>query len=181
MIFWPGPRRWKEGLVGRRLRELGLHLAELSRRVREAVTEAVRETVAQLARDTVDHVLSRRISGPLVPQRHDDPQDEFDPWVDDEEPDSWSSSDAMIAAEPLPEPNPSAKAVPVARSALTLALAAAGWWLRRQGSLWGAFGVGLIAGAAAAVTRRLTGDGWLLLQAAHELLTCHAVSSFAVQ
>jgi hypothetical protein len=179
MTLLPRPSVWKAHLVGRRLRELGQHLAEINRRVRAAVAQAVRETVAQLARDAVDCVLPRRIFDPSMPQRYDDPEDEFDSWTDDEEPDCWAVPDEMMAAELVPEPFDPATAVPVARSALTLALAAAGWWLRRQGSLWGAFGIGLIAGAAAAVTRRLTGDGWLLVYAAHELLTCHAVSGLA--
>ena len=56
MITLPGPHAWKTGFVGRRLRELGQHLTDLSRRVRETVAEAVRETVAQVARDAVGRV-----------------------------------------------------------------------------------------------------------------------------
>jgi hypothetical protein len=52
-------KAWKDGVVGRRLRELRQHLAEIRRRVAEAVTEAVRETIAKLARDAVGRILPR--------------------------------------------------------------------------------------------------------------------------
>jgi hypothetical protein len=172
MINLPGPGAWKVGFVGRRLRELGQHLAELSRRVRETVSEAVRETIAQVARDAVDRVLPRRIRGPIVEEQSDDDEGEFDPWADkEEEPDPWREPEGTKAVHTPPEASCVASGMPVARSALALALAAAGWWLGRCGSWWGACAIGLVAGTAAAVTRRLTGDGLLLVQAAHEFLT----------
>ena len=181
MIILPGPCAWKVGFVGRRLRELGQHLTELGRRVRETVAEAVRETVAQVARDAVDRVLARRNLGPIVQEQSYmreqayDAKPEFDPWADEEEP--WREPEAIRAVHASPEVPPDASAVPVARSALALALAAAGWWLGRQGSWWGALAVGLVAGAAAAVTRRLTGDGLLLVQAAHGFLSYRQASA----
>jgi hypothetical protein len=182
MITLPGPAL-AAGFVGRRLRELGQHLTELSRRVRETVAEAVRETVAQVARDAVDRVLARRNLGPIVQEQSYmreqayDAKPEFDPWADEEEPEPWREPEAIRAHYPSPEVPPDASAVPVARSALALALAAAGWWLGRQGSWWGALAVGLVAGAAAAVARRLTGDGLLLLQAAHGFLSYRQASA----
>jgi hypothetical protein len=187
MIMLPGSSNWKGGLVSRRLRELGQHLAQLSRRVREAVTQAVRETVAQLARDAVDRILQRRPPGSFMPPQLRDERDEredgkFDPWEDEEDQDPWRSPYVREDAEEVPEPPSAAQAMPDSRSALALALAAAGWWLRQRGSLWGALGVGLIAGAIAAVTRRLADNGFLLVQAAHELLAYrHAVAGFADQ
>jgi hypothetical protein len=177
MIILPGPCAWKVGFVGRRLRELGQHLTELSRRVRETVAEAVRETVAQVARDAVDRVLPGRIRGPNVQEQRFakeqdfDAEGEFDPWADEEEPEPWREPEAMRAVHASPEVPPDVSGIPVVRSSLALALAAAGWWLGRQGSWWGALAVGLVAGAAAAVTRRLTGDGLLLVQAAHGILS----------
>jgi hypothetical protein len=168
MITLPGPRTWKDGFVGRRLRELGQNLAELSRRVREAVAEVIRETVAQVARDAVDRVLPTRPRGPITQEQSYD-AGEFDPWTDDEEPQPWTEPECIRV--PMPPEDSSPSGVVVARSALALALAAAGWWLGRCGSWWGACAIGLVAGAAAAVTRRLTGDGLLLVQAAHEFLT----------
>jgi hypothetical protein len=159
------------GFVGRRLRELGQHLAELSRRVRETVAEAVRETVAQVARDAVERLLPRRTPGPIVQEQSYATEGEFDPWADAEEPDPWREPESIGAVHASPAVPPATSGVPVARSALALALAAAGWWLGRQGSWWGACAIGLVAGAVAAVTRRLTGDGLLLVQAAHEFLT----------
>jgi hypothetical protein len=166
-----GPRTWKVGFVGRRLRELGQHLAELSRRVRETVAEAVRETIAQVARDAVDRVLPKRIRGPIVQEQSDDAEGEFDPWAGEEEPEPWREPDCITTIPTPPEVSCVAAGMPVARSALALALAAAGWWLGRCGSWWGACTIGLIAGTVAAVTRTLTGDGLLLVQAAHEFLT----------
>jgi hypothetical protein len=177
MIILPGPCAWKVGFAGRRLRELGQHLTELSKRVRETVAEAVRETVAQVARDAVDRVLPGRICGPIAQEQSFmkeptyDAEGEFDPWADVEEPDPWSEPQSISTVRTAPIVSPVASGLPIARSALALALAAAGWWLGRRGSWWGAFAVGLVAGAAAAVTRRLTGDGLLLVQAAHEFLT----------
>jgi hypothetical protein len=183
MIILPGPCAWKVGFVGRRLRELGQHLTELSRRVRETVAEAVRETVAQVARDAVDRVLVRRDLGPIVQEQTYmreqayDAEGEFDPWADGEEPEPWSEPGAIRAVHASPEVPSAASGVPVARSALALALATAGWWLGRQGSWWGALAVGLVAGAAAAVTRQLTGDGLLLVQAAHGFLSYRQASA----
>jgi hypothetical protein len=171
MNILAGPRAWKVGFVGRRLRELGHHLAELSTRVRETVAEAVRETIAQVARDAVDRVLPRRTRGRITQEQSFDAQDEFDPWADDEEPEPWREPEDMGPVQTPPEVSCVASGVPVARSALALALAAAGWWLGRRGSWWGACVIGLVSGAAAAVTRRLTGDGLLLVQTAHEFLT----------
>jgi hypothetical protein len=173
----PEPRAWKAGFVGRRLRELGQHLTELSRRVRETVAEAVRETVARVARDAVDRVLPGRIRGPIgQPQFYEndksyDAREEFDPWAYADEPEPWGDSQTATTVHTTPEISPAPSGLPLARSAIALALAAAGWWLGRQGSWWSAFAVGLIAGAAAVVTRRLTGDGLLLVQAAHDFLT----------
>jgi hypothetical protein len=177
MITLPGPRAWKVGFVGRRLRELGQHLTDLSRRVRETVAEAVRETVAQVARDAVDRVLPRRSPGPIVQEQSYEAEGEFDPWADEEEPDPWRQPESIRAVHASPEVRSDASGVPVACSALALSLSAAGWWLGRQGSWWGAFAVGLVAGAAAAVTRRLTGDGLLLVQAAHGFLSYRQASA----
>jgi hypothetical protein len=171
MITLPGPRAWKAGFVGRRLRELGQHLTELSRRVRETVAEAVRETIAQVARDAVDRVLPRRTPRPIVQEQSYATEGEFDAWADEEELEPWREPEGIRAVHSPPEIPPVASGVPVARSALALALAAAGWWLGRQGSWWGACAIGVVAGAVAAVTRRLSGDGLLLVQAAHEFLT----------
>jgi hypothetical protein len=171
MITLPGPRAWKTGFVGRRFRELGQHLAHVSRRVRETVAEAIRETVAQVARDAVDRVLPRRTSDPSDEDESDDAEEEFDPWADEDEPDPWRQRRGFRAVHTPAEVSPVASAIPVARSALALGLAAAGWWLGRRGSWWGAFAIGLVSGAVAAVTRRLTGDGLLLVHAAHEFLT----------
>ena len=171
MNIMPGPHAWKVSFVGRRLRELGQHLAELSKRVRETVAEAVRESIAQVARDAVDRVLPRRIRGPILQEQTDDAEGEFDAWADEEEPEPWREPEGIEAVHTEPEVSCVASAIPVARSALALALAAAGWWLGRCGSWWGACAIGLVAGAAAAVTRTLTGDGLLLVQAAHEFLT----------
>jgi hypothetical protein len=172
MTFLPA-KAWKDGVVGRRLRELGQHLAKISRRVAEAVTEAIRETAAKLACDALGRILPRRLSAPAVPKWRDDPEEEYDPWTDEEEPGPWRAHDEIQSAEVAPEPSAPAAVMPVARSALALALAVSAWWLRRQGSLWGAFGIGLIAATAAAVVRSLTGEGQSLVQAAHELLTYH--------
>jgi hypothetical protein len=175
MMILPGPCAWKMGFLSRRLRELGRHLAELRSRVRETIAETVRETVTQVAREAVDAVLLRRALGPIVreqsymKEQSYDADGGFDPWADEEEPEPRSESIATVHTAPIV--SPVASGLPVARSALALALAAAGWWLGRRGSWWGAFAVGLVAGAAAAVTRRLTGDGLLLVQAAHEFLT----------
>ena len=182
MITFAGPAL-AAGFVGRRLRELGQHLTELSRRVRETVAEAVRETVAQVARDAVDRVLVRRDLGPIVQEQTYmreqayDAKPEFDPWADEEEPEPWREPEAIRAVHASPEVPPDVPGIPLVRSSLALALAAAGWWLGRQGSWWGALAVGLVAGAAAAVTRRLTGDGLLLVQAAHGFLSYRQASA----
>jgi hypothetical protein len=170
MMNLPGPRAWKVGFMGWRLRELGQHLAELSRRVRETVAEVIRETIAQVARDAVDRVLPTMPRGPITQEQSHD-AGEFDPWTDDEEPEPRRLPEGIRAVPMPPEDSSPASGVAVGRSALALALAAAGWWLGRCGSWWGACAIGLVAGAGAAVTRRLTGDGLLLVQAAHEFLT----------
>jgi hypothetical protein len=177
MITLPGPRAWKVGFVGRRLRELGQHLTDLSRRVRETVAEAVRDTVAQMARCAVERALSRRSPGPIVQEQSYGAEGEFDSWADEEAPGPWIEPGAMRAVHATPEVPPDVSGIPVVRSSLALALAAAGWWLGRQGSWWGALAVGLVAGAAAAVTRRLTGDGLLLVQAAHGFLSYRQASA----
>jgi hypothetical protein len=171
MITLPGPRAWKAGFVGRRFRELGQHLGQLSRRVRETVAEAVRETVAQVARDAVDRVLPGRTPDPSEPEAIDDGEEEFDPWADEDEPDPWRQRPGIRTVFTPPEVLPAASAASVARSAVALGLAAAGWWLGRRGSWWGACVIGLVSGTIAAMTRRLTGDGLLLVHAAHEFLT----------
>jgi hypothetical protein len=171
MIILPGPRAWKAGFVGRRFRELGQHLGLLSRRVRETVAEAVRETIAQVARDAVDRVLPSHTPDPNEQDYFDAAEEEFDPWAEEDEPDPWRQRPG-IRTVPTPAETPTvASGVPVARSAVALGLAAAGWWLGRRGSWWGACVIGLVSGAVAAMTRRLTGDGLLLVQAAHEFLT----------
>jgi hypothetical protein len=182
MIFAPGLKSLKGGLVGRRLGELGQQLQELSRRVREAVAQAIREAVAQLARDTVDRFLPRQRTRFPLPHRLDDGDYEFDPWeVDEEEPPDWDEPKDVEADQPVVASRPAAIAQPVARSAVALGLAAAGWWLRRRSSVWAALGIGLFAGAAAAMTGRLAEGGLALVQAAHDLLTYrHAVSSLAL-
>jgi hypothetical protein len=157
--------------VGRSFRELGQHLGHLSRRVRDAVAEAVRETVAQVARDAVDRVLPRGCQDPSVQQGFYEAEGEFDPWADEDEPDPWRQHPGIKAVHAPAEVCAVASAVPVARSAVALGLAAAGWWLGRRGSWWGACVIGLVSGVIAAMTRRLTGDGLLLVQAAHEFLT----------
>jgi hypothetical protein len=171
MITLPGPRAWKAGFVGRRFRELGQHLGQLSRRVRESVAEAVRETVAQVARDAVDRVLPSRTPDPREAEAFDDAEEEFDPWADEDEPDPWRQRQGIRTVQTPAEVCAVASGVPVARSSVALGLAAAGWWLGRSGSWWGACVIGVVSGAVAAMTRRLTGDGLLLVHAAHEFLT----------
>jgi len=182
MITFPRTSKWNGGFVGRRLAELGQHLAELSRRVRQAVAEAIRETVAHLGRDAVDRVLGRPLLPTLPPEHDDDPVDhrEYDPWDDGEEHLAWQVRHETDAPEVDSETSSSAPIGSAARSAVAIGLAAAGWWLRRQGTFWGAFAIGLAAGGIAAITRRLAGDGFLLVRAAHELLSYReAVSGFA--
>jgi hypothetical protein len=178
MTFLPRPANRMPILLGRRLRELGQHLAEIGKRVREAVTQAIRETMAQLARDAVDRVLPRRFYGPRVFGERDFAEDHYDPWQDEVvEEDSWTASEVPDDDEPA---SSSASAAPVGRSSMALALAAASWWLRRQGTLWGAFGVGLVAVALATVTCHWARDSLLLVPAAHDLMTYRAaLATFA--
>jgi hypothetical protein len=177
MVILPWSPVWKTGQVGRRLRELGQHLAELSQRVREAVIQAVRETIAQLARDAVDSLLHRHQFGSAEMSLPDDPEGTYDPW-DDVDP--YSVRPFRESVRAFSRPTSQAPTPPSGRSVVALALAAAGWWLRQRGSWLGALAVGLIAGFVACVAQRLADDGLLVVQAVHELLAYrHAASGLA--
>jgi hypothetical protein len=167
------PRVCKLEFVGRRLHNLGRHLGDVSGRVRLAVVEAIRATVADMARDAVDRVLFRRGFNSSTPIRYHEPRDEFDPW-DDDQVDQWSHRDNYDDEEPVPVPA-CAPAQGARRGSygLAVALAAAGWWLRQQGTVLGAFGVAVAVAAAATLTKRLAWDGLPLVEAATDLLSLH--------
>jgi hypothetical protein len=165
------PRVCKPEFVGRRLHNLGRHLGDVSRRVRLAVVEAIRATVADMARDAVDRVLVHGGWNRSLPSRYyHEPRDEFDPW-DDDQVDQWPDR-GDDEEEPLPVPAyGSAQPTRHGSYGLAVALAAAGWWLRQQGTLLGAFGVAVAVAAAAALTKRLAWDGQPLMEAASDLLS----------
>jgi hypothetical protein len=166
------PSLRKLEFVGRRLHNLGRHLGDMSDRVRMAVVEAIRATVADMARDAVDQVLLRRGLNRSTSSYYHHPRDDYDPW-DDDQPHDWP--DRMNSHdEDFPVPD-HGLAQPRRRSAygLAVALAAAGWWLRQQGTVLGAFGVAVVAAAAASLTKRLAWDGMPLAEAAYDLLNLH--------
>jgi hypothetical protein len=165
------PRVCKPEFVGRRLHGLGRHLGEMSGRVRLAVVEAIRATVADMARDAVDLVLFRRGLNRSMPSRYHERREEFDPW-DDDQVDQWSDREYQDDEEPMSVPAYAPAQAPRSGSyGLAVALAAAGWWLRQQGTLLGAFGVAVAVAAAAALTKRLAWDGMPLVEAASDLLS----------
>ena len=158
----------KPEFVVRRLHDLGHHLGDVSGRVRVAIVDAVRATVADMARDAVDRVLSRRVGDQSVPMRYERRRDEYDPW-DDSDPDERYDPDDDYEPDPTPSAE-SNKPLPGCKCAVAIALAAAGWWLRQQGTLLGALGIALAAAAAAALTGQLAWGGVPLVEAASELL-----------
>jgi hypothetical protein len=158
----------KPEFVARRLQDLGRHLGDVGDRVRLAVVDAIRATVADLARDAVDRVL-HHAPGRSIPSPFREPRDEYDPWADDQDQREWAEAqdDYQPAQSTSHAPTQTAAG---GSCALAVALAAAGWWLRQQGTVLGAVGIALFAAAAAAMTKRLTWDSLPLVEAASELL-----------
>jgi hypothetical protein len=168
MICFPFPILSKPEFMVRRLRDLGRHLAEVSSRVRQAVVDAIRATMADITGDAVDHLLLRRLSKAATPEPHQsyEPREEYDPWADEQDPYRCYQEEDVVESVPVPacEPVPTP---PKGPRALTVGVTAASWWLRQQGSLLGAFGIAVVATAAAALTN--TFDSLPLVEAAGEL------------
>jgi hypothetical protein len=173
MMSLPSFRPCKTDFVVRRLHDLGEHLTELTARVRHAVIEAIREMVANLARDTVDQLLIGRLSERRMPKIMHGYRDDYDPWADDRERQTWTEREPDDFEDSIPTTSSAVATVSTSPCALAVALAAAGWWLRQRGTLLGACGVALVAAVAAIATQRLTSNGLPWMQAASELLNLH--------
>jgi hypothetical protein len=154
------PDNLGRGLVARHAGRLSVHLADLSRQVREAVAAVVSDTLGKLASEAVHQLLLRkppaaRFSGGRQPYRQErDPWREADPWAErdheeqEEDHDSWSETDEDETEEAEPDPIvpvPAAREGRLPTAALAAGLATAAWWLRRRGTWPSAVAVGLTA------------------------------------
>src|SRR4029453_16007857 len=76
-----------------RLGELAQRVAEISRRVRQAVTEAVTRTLTRAAHEVVDDCLDRPVCRRALPAYGPFPPEDYDPWSDEPPDDAWDGSD----------------------------------------------------------------------------------------
>jgi hypothetical protein len=154
------PDNLRRGLVARHAGRLSVHLADLSRQVREAVAAVVSDTLGKLAREAVHQLLLRKAppaafgAGRQPYRQERDPWRESDPWAErdreeqKEEDDYWSETD-----EDETEEDEANEVVPVLAAregrlptaALAAGVATAAWWLRRRGTWPSAVGIGLAA------------------------------------
>jgi hypothetical protein len=144
-----------------RVRDLTEHLADLARRVRAAVAEAVAETLSRIARDAADRLLRPPAAEP-VRERYSGRYEEVDPWDDSsparpENPTMNASTDRDSNRTALGQ-------------AIAAGLAAAGWWARR-GSPLAALGAGVTVAAAVASGGYLGRTGRAVIGAMSDLLT----------
>jgi len=155
------PGQGFQELLTRRLHELGRHLGDIRSKVRRALVEAIRSAVADMASAAADRVL------PVVKMSNQPelrPVD-YDPWLDQGE-EAWPEYLEQVDQNDAPVRDTSANQ----SCWLALALDAASWWLREQGTILGAIGVAITVTCAAVLSKRLALDGWPLVEAVWEIL-----------
>jgi hypothetical protein len=152
-----------------RLQELCEHLGELAAQVRVAVADAIAATLARVGRDAVERLLFVRKASLPRPITYQRPGDDFDPWA--EGPDlegPWASGQPVA---PIEQPARERQCGGLGRaSVMSVALRAAGWWLRRGGAPAAALGVGLVAALAALAGGRTVTASLQLAGATSELI-----------
>jgi hypothetical protein len=152
-----------------RLQELCEHLGELAAQVRVAVADAIAATLARVGRDAVERLLFVRKASLPRPMTYQRPRDEFDPWAEGTEPgDPWASGQPVAPVGQSAREHQSA--APVRATVLSVALRAAGWWLRRGGAPAAALGVGLVTALAALAGGRTVTASLQLAGATSELI-----------
>jgi hypothetical protein len=164
--------------VAGHLYKLREHLGELAAQVRVAVADAVAATLARLARDIVDRLLCVRSASLSRPMMQHRPSDEFDPWA--EPPDlagPWSECALNAPVEPPRQEGQSRG--PGRATVLSVALCAAGWWLRRGGRPAAALGVGLATALVAVAGGRPVTASLELAGATGELIALE--SAFQIE
>ena len=160
---------WNIHKVGQRIRSLPSHLnelsdnlAEISSRVRTSIGDVVGNTAAQIVRDTLKRLWSGSPGNTSQPFRQ---ERELDPgaWPDPRDDDGWDFHEDPLGEADIPRPATDApsEAIPLPTTQIAaLALKAAGWYLYRRGSWWGALGVGCGVGGLAIVGGQIVIAGW---------------------
>jgi hypothetical protein len=160
--------------IALRLCELREHLGDLASQVRVAVADAIAAALARVARDAVEWLLHVRPAELSRPGTYHQPSDEFDPWAEGPDPDDpWAGRQPVPSIEQPAREHQSAP--PVRATVLSLALWAAGWWLRRGGRPAVALGVGLAAALAALAGGRPVSATLELAGATGELIGLESV------